>query len=247
MGLITAMITFWLIILAVFIMINRGIWVFTDVSKSMSLFMLEKALGPPIDFVDGKKGSASTTWILQGTLWIIPASLVTFCGLWLSHDPQALHSLTAWGLNPVSTSLTTSGILIAVYGSMGMLLIGSSMHIVPELGATSLATEKNATLMSFVWTLAVIVMFVGANKPEIAGVPIMPIATILTNLVLLAVIVNMLLTASSRTRKMPLPAWMMIIGMISAPISILSLALTGSLDSGSGQWLATRFLSLIHI
>ena len=83
---------------------------------------------------------------------------------------QALHSLTAWGLNPVSTSLTTSGILIAVYGSMGMLLIGSSMHIVPELGATSLATEKNATLMSFVWTLAVIVMFVGANKPEIAGV-----------------------------------------------------------------------------
>ena len=241
MGLITAMITFWLIILVVFIMVNRGIWVFTDVSKSMSLFMLEKALGPPIDFVEGKKGSASTTWILQGTLWIIPASLVTFCGLWLSHDPQALHSLTAWGLNPVSTSLTTSGILIAVYGSMGMLLIGSSMHIVPELGATSLATEKNATLMSFVWTLAVIVMFVGANKPEIAGVPVMPIATILTNLVLLAVIVNMLLTASSRTRKMPLPAWMMIIGMISAPISILSLALTGSLDSGSGQWLATRF------
>ena len=55
MGLITAMITFWLIILAVFIMVNRGIWVFTDVSKSMSLFMLEKALGPPIDFVDGKR------------------------------------------------------------------------------------------------------------------------------------------------------------------------------------------------
>ena len=86
---------------------------------------------------------------------------------------------------------------------MGMLLIGSSMHIVPELGATSLATEKNATLMSFVWTLAVIVMFVGANNPEIAGVSVMPIATILTNLVLLAVIVNMLLTAASRTRKMP--------------------------------------------
>ena len=113
MGLITAMVTFWMITLVVFILVNRGIWVFTDVSKSMSMFMLEKALGPPIDFVEGKKGSASTTWILQGTLWIIPASLVTFCGLWLSHDPQALHSLTAWGLNPVSTSLTTSGILIS--------------------------------------------------------------------------------------------------------------------------------------
>ena len=75
---------------------------------------------------------------------------------------------------------------------MGMLLIGSSMHIVPELGATP-GYGENATLMSFVWTLAVIVMFVGANKPEIAGVSVMPIATILTNLVLLAVIVNMLL------------------------------------------------------
>ena len=144
MGLITAMVTFWLITLVVFILVNRGIWVFTDVSKSMSLFMLEKALGPPIDFVDGKKGSASTTWILQGTLWIIPASLVTFCGLWLSHDPQALHSLTAWGLNPVSTSLTTSGILIAVYGSMGMLLIGSSMHIVPAVSYTHLTLPTKA-------------------------------------------------------------------------------------------------------
>jgi hypothetical protein len=226
--------------LVVFILVNRGIWVFTDVSKSMSMFMLEKALGPPIDFVDGKHGSAATTWIIQGAIWIVPASIITFCGLWLSHDPEALHSLSSWGLKPTSSSLITSGFLVAVYGSVGMLLIGSSMHIVPELGGTTLATEKNATLMSFVWTLGVIVMFIAANKPEIVGIRIMPVATLLTNLALIAVIVNMLLTAASRTKKMPLPAWMMIIGMISAPVSIVVLAITGSLDSGSGQWLATR-------
>ena len=240
MGLITSMAAFWLAILVVFILINRGIWVFTDVSKSMSMFMLEKALGPPIDFVEGKKGSAATTWIMQGALWLIPASVITFCGLWLSHDPEALHSLSSWGLNPASTSLITSGFLVAAYGSVGMLLIGSSMHIVPELGGTTLATEKNATLMSFVWTLAVIVMFIAANKPEIAGIKIMPLATLLTNLALIAVIVNMLLTAASRTKKMPLPGWMMIIGMISGLVSIVALAITGSLDSGTGQWLATR-------
>jgi hypothetical protein len=234
------MAAFWLAILVVFILINRGIWVFTDVSKSMSMFMLEKALGPPIDFVEGKKGSAATTWIMQGALWLIPASVITFCGLWLSHDPEALHSLSSWGLNPASTSLITSGFLVAAYGSVGMLLIGSSMHIVPELGGTTLATEKNATLMSFVWTLAVIVMFIAANKPEIAGIKIMPLATLLTNLALIAVIVNMLLTAASRTKKMPLPGWMMIIGMISGLVSIVALAITGSLDSGTGQWLATR-------
>ncbi len=240
MGLITSMVAFWLAMLVVFILVNRGIWVFTDVSKSMSMFMLEKALGPPIDFVDGKHGSAATTWIIQGAIWIVPASIITFCGLWLSHDPEALHSLSSWGLKPTSSSLITSGFLVAVYGSVGMLLIGSSMHIVPELGGTTLATEKNATLMSFVWTLGVIVMFIAANKPEIVGIRIMPVATLLTNLALIAVIVNMLLTAASRTKKMPLPAWMMIIGMISAPVSIVVLAITGSLDSGSGQWLATR-------
>jgi len=234
------MVAFWLAMLVVFILVNRGIWVFTDVSKSMSMFMLEKALGPPIDFVDGKHGSAATTWIIQGAIWIVPASIITFCGLWLSHDPEALHSLSSWGLKPTSSSLITSGFLVAVYGSVGMLLIGSSMHIVPELGGTTLATEKNATLMSFVWTLGVIVMFIAANKPEIVGIRIMPVATLLTNLALIAVIVNMLLTAASRTKKMPLPAWMMIIGMISAPVSIVVLAITGSLDSGSGQWLATR-------
>ena len=51
MGLLTTMLAFWIIILVLFVMINRGIWVFTDVSKSLTMFMLEKALGPPIDFV----------------------------------------------------------------------------------------------------------------------------------------------------------------------------------------------------
>ena len=225
---------------AVFIMINRGFWVFTDVSKSLSMFMLEKALGPPIDFVEGKKGSAATTWILHGTLWLIPSSTITFCGLWLAHDPDALHSLSSWGLNPSSSSLIVSGFLITVYGSIGMLLIGAAMHIVPELGGTDLATEKNATLMSLIWTLAVFVMFVATNNPEILGFKIMIVSTVLINLALLAIIVNLLITAASRSKKMPLPGWMMIIGLISAPISVVSLVLSGSIDTGIGQWLATR-------
>ena len=225
---------------AVFIMINRGFWVFTDVSKSLSMFMLEKALGPPIDFVEGKKGSAATTWILHGALWLIPSSTVTFCGLWLAHDPDALHSLSSWGLNPSSPSLIVSGFLITVYGSIGMLLIGAAMHIVPELGGTDLATEKNATLMSLIWTLAVFVMFVATNNPEILGFKIMIVSTVLINLALLAIIVNLLITAASRSKKMPLPGWMMIIGLISAPISVVSLVVSGSIDTGIGQWLATR-------
>ena len=177
MGLLTTMLAFWIAMFVVIVMLNRGIWVFTDVTKSMSMFMLEKALGPPIDFVEGRNGSAATTWIMHGALWLIPSSALTFCGLWLGHDSNALHSLSSWGLNPTSSSLILAGILTAIYGTGGMLLNGAAMHIVPELGGTRLASEKNATLMSFVWTLGVFVLFIGANKPEILGIKILLISS----------------------------------------------------------------------
>ena len=240
MGLLTTMLVFWIGMFAVFVMLNRGVWVFTDVTKSMSMFMLEKALGPPIDFVEGRKGSAATTWIMHGALWMIPCSALTFCGLWLEHDPDALHSLSSWGLNPTSSSLIVAAILATIYGAGGMLLGGAAMHIVPELGGTKLASEKNASLMSFVWTLGVFVLFVGANKSEILGIKIMPIATAILLLSGIAVIVNMLLTAADRTRKMALPAWMIIIGMIAAPLSVVAVAVSGELGTGTGQWLAAR-------
>ena len=240
MGLLTTMLAFWIAMFVVIVMLNRGIWVFTDVTKSMSMFMLEKALGPPIDFVEGRNGSAATTWIMHGALWLIPSSALTFCGLWLGHDSNALHSLSSWGLNPTSSSLILAGILTAIYGTGGMLLNGAAMHIVPELGGTRLASEKNATLMSFVWTLGVFVLFIGANKPEILGIKILLISSGILLLSGVAVIVNMLLTAASRTRKMALPAWMMIMGMIAAPLSAVAVAVSGGLGTGTGQWLATR-------
>ncbi len=191
MGLISTMIIYWFSMLLLFVMLNRGIWVFTDVSKSMSMFMLEKALGPAIDFAEGRKGSGATTWIMQGALWLIPASTLTFCGLWLGHDPNALHSLSSWGLKPSSSSLILAGILTAGYGSVGMLLIGAGMHIVPVLGGTTLASEKNASLMSFLWTLSVFILFIGSNNPEIFGVKVMPVAVALLTLSGIAVIVNL--------------------------------------------------------
>ena len=68
MGLLTTMLAFWIAMFVVIVMLNRGIWAFTDVTKSMSMFMLEKALGPPIDFVEGRNGSAATTWIMHLSL-----------------------------------------------------------------------------------------------------------------------------------------------------------------------------------
>ncbi|MED5398343.1 MAG: hypothetical protein VYD41_03310, partial [Candidatus Thermoplasmatota archaeon] len=134
MALISAILSYWAAIFVVYIMLNRGIWLFTDVSKGMSMFMLEKALGPAIDFAEGRKGSGARTWIIQGALWLIPASTLTFAGLWMKHDPVALHSLASWGYSPSSEALLLAGNLTAFYGAVGMLMVGAGLHIVPTLG-----------------------------------------------------------------------------------------------------------------
>ena len=54
---------FWLLLALSFILMKRGLWIFNDVAKGLSMFMLEKALGPASDFVSGRPGSASTTWL----------------------------------------------------------------------------------------------------------------------------------------------------------------------------------------
>ena len=84
---ISTLAVFWFILVVFFILIKRGLWIFSDVSKSLSMFMLEKALGPAIDFVSGRPGSATTAWIIHGFVWTFAASTFTFVGLWLIHDP----------------------------------------------------------------------------------------------------------------------------------------------------------------
>ena len=242
MALLSIMATFWLTIFVIFVMLNRGIWAFTDVSKSMSMFMLEKALGPAVDFVEGRKGSGAKTWIMHGALWLVPSSFFIFSGLWLAHDPTALNSLSSWGYSPSSEELILAGNLTALHGAIAMLLIGAGMHIVPKLGGTTLASERNATLMSFVWTLSVAIMMVGAHSPQLLGIKVLFIGTMIQSLVVFAVLVNQLLTASSRTRKMPLPAWLIIIGLISYPVAISVVAISGELETGLGQWVLVRMV-----
>jgi len=243
MNLITTMIIYWIAIFAVYVMLNRGIWIFTDVSKSMSLFMLEKALGPAIDFAEGRPGSGARAWIMQGMFWLILASTFTFCGLWLNHDPAALHSLGSWGYSPSSDTLILAGNLVALFGAVGMILIGAGLHIVPSLGGTQLASERNAALMSLVWTASVLIFAIGAHNPVLLGLKVLFWGTVVQVLALLGVIVNQLLTAASRTKRMAFPAWLIIIGLLSDPISTVIIVLTGGLETGLGQWLLVRLVS----
>ena len=239
---VTAMAYFWGLMLLSYFLMQNGLWILNDVVKSMCRFALGKAIGPPIDFVEGRQGSASRTWMMQGMFWLVLASLFTFEGLWLEYDPHALHSLSSWGYNPTSESLLYAAGFAALYGGVGMLIIGSSFHIIPKLADTELASEKNGTLVSALWTLAVLLLVIAAHDSEILGITIFLIGTTLHGLAYLAVLINLLLTASERKSALPLPGWLIMLGMLADPVSVVAAILAG-VGSGAVQWLLTHMVS----
>ncbi|MDG1534057.1 MAG: hypothetical protein P8Q35_06435 [Candidatus Thalassarchaeaceae archaeon] len=239
---LTTLSVFWLSALAFYVLVHRGLWIFTDVTRTMSMFTLEKALGPGIDLVEGRKGSAPRAWIMQSVLWLFVGAIFTFEGLWLNHEPDALHALSSWGYNPTAETLSATGEIVTLWGGIAMALIGSGMYALPKLLGTDLASEKNATLVSFLWTISIVVYMIGSQNSEILGIDIMMIGTGINVIALLAVIMNQLLTLSNRSGSIPMPAWLIIFGLISDPLSLVAAALTGSLTTGAGQWLVYHMI-----
>tara|TARA_B100000029_G_scaffold422731_1_gene429575 strand:+ start:2250 stop:3905 length:1656 start_codon:yes stop_codon:yes gene_type:complete len=233
---VTTMVFFWGLMLLSYFLMQNGMWIINDVVKSMCRFALGKALGPAIDFVEGREGSASKTWMMQGMFWLILASLFTFEGLWLAYDPHALHSLSSWGYNPTSESLLYAAGFATMYGGVGMLIVASSFHIIPKLADTELASERNGTLVSYLWTLSVLFAVIAAHDSVILGINIFLIATGLHGLAFLAVLINLLLTISERKSALPMPGWLIMLGMLADPISVAASVL-GGIESGSVQWL----------
>ncbi len=239
---LTSMALFWALMLLSYFLMQNGLSIFNDVTKAMSLFMLEKALGPGIDLVEGREGSASKAWFIQGMLWLIAAATLTFEGLWLKHDALALHSLSAWGYDPTAYSLLYASNYAALYGGIGMLLIGSSLHIMPRLAGTQLASERNATLVSFLWTLSVLVLVVAAHDSEILGINVFLVGSGMHILAFLAILMNLLLTVSERQTALPIPGWLIILGILADPVSAVTVIITGGISTGAGQWLLTHMV-----
>ena len=242
---------FWVLIIVSYLLMEKGLGIFGQVTRGLTMFLLEKALGPGSDLVEGRKGSGSMVWIIQGVLWLFISSTLTFIGLWLAHDPVALHSLEAWGYHPVSSELFYAGKFAALFGCVGMFIIGTGLHILPNLLEVNLASEKNAVLTSFVWTLSVIILVIGSQNNEIGPVNVILLGTGLNLVVTIAIIANQLLTKASSTVELATPGWLIIFGLIGNPIAVISVFLSGEYDSGLGQWLvyhlsgATFFFSSI--
>ncbi|MDG1548311.1 MAG: hypothetical protein P8Q56_06210 [Candidatus Thalassarchaeaceae archaeon] len=234
---LSTMFYFWITLFVAYFLMQRGLWIFSDVAKGTVSFMLEKALGPGADLVEGRPGAGARSWIMQGALWMIFASMFTFTSMWLTHDPDALHSLASWGYTANAEELASAGVYATLYGTVSMFIIGCSFHIIPKLAGTELASETNANLVSFVWTISVLVLVIGSQNNSILGIDIIPLGVALNNIVLLAVIMNQLLTVANKTRNIATPGWLILIALLSSPILAIVSILSGAANDNVGQWL----------
>ena len=234
---LSTLVIFWALIILSYILIQKGLGVLGGITRGMTMFMLEKALGPGADLVEGRKGSGAKVWIIQGMIWLFISATLTFIGLWLGHDPNALHSLEAWGYNALSSELFYAGKFAALFGAIGMFIIGSGLHILPSLLEVDLASEKNAVLTSFAWTLSVIILIIGSQSNEIFGLNIILIGTVVNLIVATAITANQLLTKANSDVTLATPGWLIIFGLIGTPIAIISIFVSGAYNEGIGQWL----------
>lgn len=234
---LSTMFYFWITLFIAYFLMQRGLWIFSDVAKGTVSFMLEKALGPGADLVEGRPGAGARSWIMQGALWMIFASMFTFTSMWLTHDPDALHSLASWGYTANAEELASAGVYATLYGTVSMFIIGCSFHIIPKLAGTELASETNANLVSFVWTISVLVLVIGSQNNSILGIDIIPLGVALNNIVLLAVIMNQLLTVANKTRNIATPGWLILIALLSSPILAIVSIVSGAANDNVGQWL----------
>jgi len=237
---LTTLAIFWFSALIFYILVHRGLWIFSDVARTMGMFMLEKALGPGIDLVEGRSGSAARAWIMQSVLWMMVGALFTFEGMWLSHDPTALHSLGAWGYDPTAETLAATGKAVTSFGGISMALIGCGLHILPKLLGTGLASERNGTLVSFLYSGGVFVTLIGSHDPVILGAKVLVIGTGIHILAVTAIVINQLLTVASRTDSIPMPAWLILLGLMAESFNVIAVISTGAIEDGNGQWLMYR-------
>ena len=79
---LTTMFYFWISLFLVYFLVQRGLWIFSDVAKGTVHFMLE-SLGPGADLVEGRSGSGLGLGYYK-TFWLI-LFMFTFTSMWLSH------------------------------------------------------------------------------------------------------------------------------------------------------------------
>ncbi|MEE2747613.1 MAG: hypothetical protein VX473_03995 [Candidatus Thermoplasmatota archaeon] len=207
----------WASFVLVWALVNRGVPIFQELVRDMTDFFMEKALGPGADLFEGREGSGTVAWMMHGMLWTCIGGTFTFIGLWMAHEPDAIASLSSIGYTPDAATVQTvaSG---AATGGILMLLIGAGLYINGRLSGTGLASDTNAILVSYAFSMSLFLGFIGDHLSGDWGDYLGTAAGVISTLVMVAILANHLLTIGRRTNQTIMPSQWLIVGGISIPL-----------------------------
>ena len=207
----------WAGFLLIVVLVNRGVPIFQELIRDMTDFFMEKALGPGADLFEGRSGSGTVAWMMHGMLWTCVGGAFTFIGLWMGHEPDAIASLSGIYYEP-STATVQKVAYGAASGGILMLLIGAGLHINSRLSGVGLASDTNAILVSYAFSMSLFLGFVSDHTESNWGDFLETAAGVISVLVMLAILANHLLTLGRRTNDTVMPSQWLIIGGLSLPL-----------------------------
>ena len=215
--LLVDLITVWAGFLLIVVLVNRGVPVFQELIRDMTDFFMEKALGPGADLFEGRKGSGTVAWMMHGMLWTCIGATFTFIGMWMAHEPDAIASLSSIYYSP-STATVQTAAHGAASGGILMLLIGAGLHINGRLSGAGLASDTNAVLVSYAFSVSLFLGFVSDHTDSTWGDYLCTAAGVISVLVMIAILANHLLTLGRRTNDTVMPSQWLIIGGLALPL-----------------------------
>ncbi len=215
--LLVDIVTVWAGFLLIWVLINRGVPVFQELIRDMTDFFMEKALGPGADLFEGRAGSGTVAWMMHGMLWTCIGAAFTFIGLWMNHEPDAIASLSSIYYEP-STATVQTAAFGAASGGILMLLIGAGLHINGRLSGAGVASETNAVLVSYAFSMTLLLGFVSDHTDSTWGGYLETAAGVIAVLVMIAILANHLLTLGRRTNDTVMPSQWLIIGGLGLPL-----------------------------
>ena len=215
--LLVDIITLWISFLLIWALVNRGVPVFQELVRDMTDFFMEKALGPGADLFEGREGSGSVSWMMHGMLWTCIGATFTFIGLWMAHEPDAIASLSSIYYEPTVATVQAAGTNAATGGIL-MLLIGAGLHINARLSGIGLASDTNAVLVSYAFSMGLLLGFLSDHMSGTWGDYLGTAAATISVLVMLGILANHLLTLGRRTNHTIMPSQWLIVGGLSMPL-----------------------------
>ena len=243
---IQMMLIFWGALVLFAWLLRNGMGFVGDALAGMTGFMLGKALGPGATLLEGRSGSASSSWIHHGLVWLFVGASITFVDLWLGHSPNDLYSLQSWSWDITGDSAFVPSVFATFAGGIHMMLIGAALHIIPRLANHPLASEGNAGLMAMVTSLGVFTAIIGTQFGNNIGDLVAFGGNSLVALAALAIIANVLLTVREQEGRIEIPQWFFLFGMIGYFAAQIGFIVNGPDNASTTLWMMLMLQSGIY-